>query len=273
MELDGLFNVADATAGSTAFQQFADIFEQLASIPEESLTENTIELVTNMVKGGLTSPNLREESVQAFLDGLRESGTSHKEAQLSIDGLKDELKNAIDALNPSPLRRQLMESVLNEITNLFDEAIARYHTADIKLPVTLEDGAIIPTYAHPTDAAADLYANEDVILPAHSRGTMVNTGVRIGLPEGWAAYIVPRSSTGFKTPLRQSNSFGVIDSHYRGPLKLLFDNISDEPYEIHKGDKLSQMFIMPVYHFAAEQVSQLDETDRGEGGFGSTGAH
>ena len=129
----------------------------------------------------------------------------------------------------------------------------------------------MPTYAHESDAAADLYAKEKQIIPAHSISNMINTGVKIALPEGWMAMIFPRSSIGAKTGLRLSNSCGIIDSTYRGNLGILYDNISDSDYTIEEGDRIAQLLIMPSYHFRAELVDKVPDTVRGEGGFGSTG--
>ena len=139
------------------------------------------------------------------------------------------------------------------------------------MPLTLEKGATAPSYAHETDTGADLSALETVVVPAHSIGNKIHTGVRIALPENWTAYIVPRSSIGAKTPLRLSNSIGVIDSDYRGELGILYDNISDSDYTINAGDRIAQLIVMPAYHFKAQVVDILPETERSEGGFGSTG--
>ena len=135
-----------------------------------------------------------------------------------------------------------------------------------------EHGAKVPTYAHDTDAAADIYAMDDVILEPHTYGNKLRTGVKIQLPEGWQALILPRSSIGAKTPLRLSNSVGLIDSGYRGELGVLYDNTSDEPYTINQGDRIAQLLVMPSYRFKAEVVDTLEDSDRGEGGFGSSGA-
>jgi dUTP pyrophosphatase len=112
---------------------------------------------------------------------------------------------------------------------------------------------------------------EDITLDKHTNGNKIRTGVRIQLPEGWLAMILPRSSIGAKTPLRLSNSVGLIDSGYRGELGVLYDNTSDKPYDIHAGDRIAQLLVMPSYRFKAQVVDSLEDTDRGTGGFGSTG--
>ena len=112
---------------------------------------------------------------------------------------------------------------------------------------------------------------ETVIVQGNTAGNKIRTGVKIQLPEGWLALIIPRSSIGAKTPLRLSNSVGLIDSGYRGELGVLYDNISDSPYAINAGDRIAQLLVMPSYRFKPEVVETLEDSDRGEGGFGSSG--
>jgi len=168
-------------------------------------------------------------------------------------------------------RKVLVDTIMAKVFNIFYKALDKYHSYAIELPIQLEDGAQVPTYAHEDDAAADLYAFEEMEISAHTKSTPVKTGVHIQLPEGWVAFILPRSSIGAKTPLRLSNSVGVIDSGYRGEVRALYDNISDESYQIHKGDRIAQMLVMPSYRFKANIVDSLEDSDRGEAGFGSTG--
>ena len=163
--------------------------------------------------------------------------------------------------------------IVEKIFNIFDEAAAKYHSYSIELPMTVdtEAGAQVPSYAHETDAAADLYAMETTVIQGNTLGNKIRTGVKIQLPEGWLAFILPRSSIGAKTPLRLSNSVGLIDSGYRGELGILYDNISDTPYTINAGDRIAQLLVMPSYRFQAKVVDILADSDRGEGGFGASG--
>jgi len=188
-----------------------------------------------------------------------------------IDEARNGITNFIDELHPSEQKRTILNGVFSIFYNLFDGVLERYHKFDIELPIQLEEGAQVPTYAHEGDAAADLYAADTVVVPAHSHSNMIRTGVHIQLPENWVAFIFPRSSTGSKTPLRLSNSVGIIDCQYRGPLGVLYDNLSDSDYTINAGDRIAQLMVMPNYHFKAKIVDKLEESERGEGGFGSSG--
>lgn len=247
-----------------------NLIETIMELPEDGLTELTIESLQGMITGALP-PRIFNESVINTIKNFEDEGLTRVKAQTVVNSTKQALTQYLDELNPSEKKRALLDTVFNIIYDVFDQAIEKYHNYHINLPIMLEQGAKVPTYAYDTDAAADLYAADTVTLPAHSTSNMIRTGVHIGLPEGWMAIILPRSSIGAKTGLRLSNSAGVIDSSYRGQLGVLYDNISDSEYTIHAGDRIAQLLVMPSYRFKATVVEALDETDRGEGGFGSTG--
>lgn len=141
----------------------------------------------------------------------------------------------------------------------------------VHMPIQkLTETAVLPEYKHEMDACADLYADEDITILA-GETEVIGTGLAFAVPEGYVVHIYPRSSTGAKTPLRLSNSVGVIDSGYRDEIKLIFTNTSDTPYEVKRGDRLAQMCIdySPAILFdVVPDVKEIGE-DRG-GGIGST---
>jgi len=131
--------------------------------------------------------------------------------------------------------------------------------------------AHLPTYSHPGDAGADLIAAEAVRLEPGERA-LVGTGVRIALPEGYAAFVVPRSGLAAKHGITVVNAPGTVDAGYRGEIKVcLLNTDSRDAYEIAVGDRIAQMIVMPVTVARFVPVEQLPESVRGEGGFGSTG--
>lgn len=136
----------------------------------------------------------------------------------------------------------------------------------------VREGAVIPKIATAGSAAADLYACIDgtVNVPAGGNA-VIPTGIAIAVPEGYGAFIFARSGLGIKHGIVPRNCVGVIDSDYRGEVCVGLQNLSDKDYIVQPGDRIAQMAIMPV--MAAEYVlcEELSETDRGEGGFGSTG--
>lgn len=128
-----------------------------------------------------------------------------------------------------------------------------------------------PVYAHPGDAGADLVAAEAVRLEPGERA-LVGTGVRIALPEGYAAFVVPRSGLAAKHGITIVNAPGTIDAGYRGEIKVaLLNTDAREPYEVAAGDRIAQLILMPVPQARFIPVDELPESVRGGGGFGSTG--
>lgn len=129
---------------------------------------------------------------------------------------------------------------------------------------------LIPVRAHPTDAGADLRsANDYEIYPGET--VLVDTGVAVSIPEGFAGLVVPRSSMG-KVRVVLANTLGVIDSSYRGNILLRLSNDGDAIFVINKEDtRVSQLIICPVVLATFTKVDSLDDTARGSGGFGSTG--
>lgn len=131
----------------------------------------------------------------------------------------------------------------------------------------VQPGAKLPQRAHRTDAGADLFSYEDCeIYPGEQK--LVDTGIAIKIPEGFAGFIYNRSSQG-KKGITIPHSVGVIDSDYRGNLKVLLKNIGEDPYKIEVGDRIAQLVIQRVELVGFKDT--WNDTVRGTGGFGSTG--
>ena len=132
----------------------------------------------------------------------------------------------------------------------------------------------VPFYATPGSAAMDLHAclDEAVTIPARGR-TVVPTGIAIALPSpDYVALVFARSGLGIKHGVAPSNCVGVIDSDYRGEVMVGLQNSGDTDYTIQPGDRIAQLMVIPVVQAQVRMVDELDETRRGSGGFGSTGA-
>jgi dUTP pyrophosphatase len=142
----------------------------------------------------------------------------------------------------------------------------------IEIKTVLAEGARQPLRAHPTDAGADLRSVENWKLRPGSK-KLFDTGIAVAIPEGFVGLIFNRSSNG-KNGIKLANSVGVIDSDYRGNLKILLENDSlDFVLDVVAGDtKLAQLVIVPIILPTFKVVDSLDDTVRGTGGFGSTGA-
>lgn len=136
----------------------------------------------------------------------------------------------------------------------------------------LRDGAILPTYGSACSAGADLYACVDAPLTIAPHETkLVPTGLAMALPVGYAGLIFARSGLATKQNLAPANKVGVIDSDYRGEFFVPLHNHGETPQTIRPGERIAQMLLVPYLTAQFLPVSQLDETQRGEGGFGSTG--
>jgi dUTP pyrophosphatase len=135
----------------------------------------------------------------------------------------------------------------------------------------LIQAADVPEYSHPGDAGADLTSTEALTLAPGER-RLVGTGVRIALPDGFAAFVVPRSGLAAKHGITIVNSPGTVDAGYRGEIKVaLLNTDSTVPYDIGVGDRIAQLIVMPVTRAVFIPVDTLPGSDRGAGGFGSTG--
>lgn len=134
----------------------------------------------------------------------------------------------------------------------------------------LNPDAVLPAYAHPSDAGMDLRSVADLEIPRGGRA-LVPTGLVILLPANYEAQVRPRSGLALKRGVTVLNSPGTIDSGYRGEIGVVLANFGDETFTIKKGDKIAQLVIAPVFQPQVEETDALDVTDRGAGGFGSTG--
>ena len=135
----------------------------------------------------------------------------------------------------------------------------------------LDDELALPAYARTGDAGLDLFAAEDVKLEAGQRAA-IPTGIAIAIPEGYAGFVQPRSGRALSEGLGVANSPGLIDSGYRGEIKVIAVNLNlGGLIDIRRGEKIAQLVFQKIEHADLELVDDLPGSERGEGGFGSTG--
>ena len=134
----------------------------------------------------------------------------------------------------------------------------------------INDNAIIPKYAHKGDAGADLHSTEDYLLKPGER-ILVSTGIKIAIPQGYEAQIRPKSGLALNQGISIVNTPGTIDCEYRGEVGVIAINLGKEDFKIEKGKKIAQMIFNKIEEAEFEEVDELDNTKRSEGGFGSTG--
>ncbi|MCL4671460.1 MAG: dUTP diphosphatase [Sphingomonadaceae bacterium] len=134
------------------------------------------------------------------------------------------------------------------------------------------DGLDLPRYATSGAAGMDVVSAEDVTIAPGARHA-VATGLAVAIPPGYEIQVRPRSGLALKHGVTVPNTPGTIDSDYRGELKVILINHGSEPFAIARGDRVAQLVLAPVTQAAWREVDELDETERGSGGFGSTGGH
>jgi dUTP pyrophosphatase len=135
----------------------------------------------------------------------------------------------------------------------------------------LDPDLALPAYAHAGDAGLDLVARAGVVILPSGGRALVPTGIAIAIPSGYAGFVLPRSGLALKHGISVVNAPGLIDSAYRGEIKVVLLNTDPiEPYEVHRGDRIAQLVIQQVETVRWNEVAALDDNDRG-GGFGHSG--
>jgi dUTP pyrophosphatase len=199
-----------------------------------------------------------------------------RELLSSLIDFMGQVDGGIDNEDFQELKKQMMnsgmktEDLFTLLGNNFAEALISRQIVDVKMQ-RLTDTAIVPTYSHTTDACADIYADEDVVI-APGATHCVSTGLAFAIPDGFVIHVYARSGLSVKTPLRLANSVGIIDAGYRDELKVPCWNSGSEPLEIKKGMRIAQMDIMPspgMDFYVVDDVKSIGK-DR-NGGFGSSG--
>jgi dUTP pyrophosphatase len=127
----------------------------------------------------------------------------------------------------------------------------------------------LPSYANADDSGVDLYSKEDVVIPAGAKGFLVKTGIRVELEKGYELQIRPKSGNSIKTPIRVI--LGTVDSGYRGEIAVILDNLGNEDFKLSKDKAVAQAVLNYVPKIKFKIVEELSNTDRGQGGFGSSG--
>ncbi len=141
----------------------------------------------------------------------------------------------------------------------------------VEIAVTLAEGAVLPAYARPGDAGADLAVTEDVELAPHQRA-LVGTGVAVAIPEGYAGFVHPRSGLAHRVGLGMVNAPGTIDAGYRGEIKVNLVNTDPvTTIRLRRGDRVAQLVVQPVVRAVFAPVAELPASVRGTGGHGSSG--
>lgn len=155
-----------------------------------------------------------------------------------------------------------------------DGSLMNEHTCgcDIQLPIKRLDPSVdLPSYAYSGDAGLDLRSAEELDLKPFER-RLISTGLAIAIPDGYAGFVQPRSGLAYREGLSMANTPGLVDAHYRGELKVCAVNLdANTTIHIERGERIAQLVIQRVPVVQLVEVDELDATDRGAGGFGSSG--
>lgn len=257
-------------------ESLTDLIEALDGIEDRALNEKSYNFFIGSIKEEYEKI-LEESSIEKLYHEAVAIGTTKEELINDREAIRNKLNEVFKIANFSNVyKNQILNEVFDLIISVFDKVIEKYgnYVGTVLFEKTIE-GARLPTYAHDEDACCDIYAPETIEIPANARGFKVNTGLRAVIPNNYELLIRSRSGMAMKTPLRISNGTGTIDSNYTGAICVLFDNLSDIPYVINANDRIAQFAFKPVYRFRSQFIDSVDavkQTDRGEGGFGSSGA-
>jgi dUTP pyrophosphatase len=242
-----------------------DTLDQLLSLLE--LPDEQFDALYPSIQQKLDLVFASEEFQQDTLKAIKLTGHgSIEEERAAALEVIDEIA-ADDTLSRSKrdFLTSLIEGSVVSIINLIEVPRER-----VKVQIKkLSEDAVIPQYAHKTDAGADVYAIEDVTLKPHET-QLIKTGISVAIPVGYEIQVRPRSGLSLKTGLRVANAPGTIDSDYRGEVCVIMTNTDNLSQTINKGDKIAQLVISAVPMIDWVEVDELDSTERGEGGFGST---
>lgn len=252
-------------------EKLVELIEQIMEVPDEELNQDQVDMILGMINGSLT-PKIREESIVALLDEMKTKPYSECKEMIEVMGeAANELIEELEVTNEN--KQNLIRGIFGIFTEIAREAFERLEGYDTVVHFQLvHPNAKIPTYAHDTDAGADVYAPDDVVIAPGARGQKVDTGFKMAMAPGWYMAVCPRSGLSYKTTMRIANTPGTIDCDYRDNVGILIDNLSDETIVIHAGDRIAQFILHPVHRFkgvVTDDVNQIGE-NRG-GGFGSTG--
>jgi dUTP pyrophosphatase len=244
-----------------------DNFIGIMEMPDKDF-DKIFPLMMERVKSIYNNPAYEEDLLNNLrLEFKRNPDFNIQEQIAATNAFIEEFKKE-DGLSQN--KKDFLFTVLKSSMDKFEELSKNpRERIDVKIQ-RINDNAVLPSYAHPTDAGADVSACEEITInPGETK--LVGTGLKVAIPSGYEIQLRPRSGMSLKTGLRVANSPATIDSDYRGEIKVIMWNSGATPYTIKIGDKIAQMLVVPCPMIRWNETVIEDETSRGEGGFGSSG--
>lgn len=256
--------------------QLQQILTMLIECDDRLFAAASPQMANSFSVAALQSSEARK-SRQIQIEEFKAAGYTKQQVVEEMAHITESFKELLDELKEQVSSSQAKQEFIDKLCHYIElnaaAIVDEYNENKPMVQIELaHPDAKLPTYAHPGDQGADVYAIEDVVLPPHSYGNMISTGLKMNIPDGWAIAIRPRSGLSRKTGLRISNTPATIDTNYRGFVNILFDNVSSEKVKISKGDRIAQLILERNYQASFAQVKKVSEdTERGGAGFGSSG--
>ena len=244
--------------------EIKQVLKTIQDLPDES-----IELILPQVEDQFKQLVEEEDLLNKMKTEFLEQGYTVADIKAVKDSYDTIAEDYFKIVKPTSPKGRYISALIGVYKDFLDKILQEGFSRTVNIKVVKDnEEAQLPTYAHFGDAGADLYANEDVeIQPNEVK--IIPTGLRVEIPDGYEMQVRPRSGMSTKTPIL--GILGTVDSGYRGPLGVMLYNHDIESYQVHKGDRIAQAVIAPTYHGNFLVVESLSETERGEGGFGSSG--
>lgn len=254
---------------------FVNAITEILEFSDEVINEANIEEIERAMTASLSGAEKNQAIAETVTKMKAQGYTKEMAHEMATDfenSLKD-ISEEVANLTSNPYKIRIINKIFKMLGSIINEAVEKFLGHDTTIYFELvHPNAKIPTYAHDTDAGADVYAPMDVVIPPQARGLKVDTGFKMAMAPGWYMAVCPRSGLSYKTTMRIANTPGTVDCDYRDNVGILIDNLSDETLTIKTGDRIAQFILHPVYRFkgvTVEDVNKIGE-NRG-GGFGSTG--
>lgn len=244
-------------------EEIKTILNSIQALPDESI-ELILPQIEDQFKKLAEEENLLNKTKTEFL----QEGYTVADIKAIKESYDSIAQDYFKLVSPTSPKGRYITALIGIYKDFFDKIIEEGFSRTVNVKVVKETkDAVLPQYAHFGDAGADLFASEEIeIQPNEVK--IVPTGLRVEIPDGYEMQVRPRSGMTVKTAV--ITQLGTVDSCYRGPLGVMMYNHGNEVYTVHKGDKIAQAVLAPTYHGNFLVTDSLSETDRGEGGFGST---
>ena len=243
--------------------EIKNVFNTIQNLPDES-----VELILPQIEDEFKKLVEEQDLVNKTKTEFLQEGYTLADIKALKQSYDDIAEDYFKIVKPTSPKGRYISALVGVYKGILDKIVQEGFSRTVNIKVLKEtEDAVLPTYAHFDDAGADLYANEEVdIQPNEVK--IIQTGLKIEIPDGYEMQVRPRSGMSTKTPIL--GILGTVDSGYRGSLGVMLYNHGDIPYRVQKGDRIAQAVIAPTYHGNFLISDSLSETERGEGGFGST---